>query len=69
MNPGMFGIGRHGGITVVLAGDAAGLLYGLHDAGPPRRGGLRGPDDSSWDLPVNPIRMLDHWDNIGASTR
>ena len=33
-------------------------------AGPPRGGGLRRPDDVVWDLPVNEIRMLDHWDNV-----
>ena len=66
MNPGMFGLGRSRGITVVLAGDAAGLLYGLHEL--VRRGAaaFEGPDDLVWDLPVNEIRMLDHWDNMGS---
>ncbi|WP_456823501.1 alpha-glucuronidase [Cellulomonas sp. P5_E12] len=63
MNPGMFGIGRHGGIAVVLAGDAAGLLYGLHAMVRRGEAAFGGPDDLLWDLPINGIRMLDHWDN------
>ncbi|NUU15955.1 alpha-glucuronidase [Cellulomonas humilata] len=63
MSPGMFGLARHDGRTVVVAGDAAGLLYGLHEL--VRRGApaLTCPDDVVWDLPVHQVRMLDHWDN------
>ena len=65
LNPGMFGLGRHrrpygrrgsrrrracstGCTRWSVGGETA----------------FTGPDDFVWDLPVNPVRMLDHWDNI-----
>lgn len=63
LNPGMFGLGRHRGRTIVVSADAAGLLYGLHALVRRGEAAFSGPDDFVWDLPVNPIRMLDHWDN------
>ena len=53
MNPGMFGLARHDARTVVVAGDAAGLLYGLHELVRRGEAALTGPDDFVWDLPVN----------------
>ncbi|AEE47382.1 alpha-glucuronidase [Cellulomonas fimi] len=63
-NPGMFTTVRRGGRTVVAAADAAGLLHGLHDLVRRGESAFTGPDDVSVDLPVNGIRMLDHWDNV-----
>lgn len=55
---------RAGGTTVVVAGGAAGLLYGLHDV--VRSGDAAFGDDAAvtTSRPVAPVRMLDHWDNI-----
>jgi alpha-glucuronidase len=64
LNPGMFGLGRHRGRTIVVSADAAGLLYGLHALVRRGEAAVTGPDDFVWDLPVNEIRMLDHWDNM-----
>lgn len=63
-NPGMFTTVRRGGRTVVAAADAAGLLYGLHDLVRRGEAAFTGPDDLTVDLPVNDVRMLDHWDNV-----
>ncbi|MBO3102012.1 alpha-glucuronidase [Cellulomonas fengjieae] len=63
LSPGMFGLGRHRGRTVVVAADAAGLLYGLHAMVRRGEAALSGLDDFVWDLPVSSVRMLDHWDN------
>ncbi|GIG40245.1 alpha-glucuronidase [Cellulomonas phragmiteti] len=55
---------RTGGVTVVVAGDATGLLHGLHDvvrAGEAAFGADHPPVVSR---PLAPVRMLDHWDNI-----
>ena len=55
---------RAGGTTVVVAGGATGLLHGLHDV---VRLGEAAFDDRHvdvTDLPVAPVRMLDHWDNV-----
>ena len=64
LSPGMFGLGRHRGRTIVVAADAAGLLYGLHALVRRGEATFSAPDDFLWDLPVNGIRMLDHWDNV-----
>jgi alpha-glucuronidase len=59
-----FVVGRRGGVTTVRAGGDAGLLHGLHHV--VRRGeGAFGADhgDESH-APVQPVRMLDHWDNM-----
>src|SRR5699024_1287346 len=61
-----FGIERHDGRAVLLAGDATGLLYGVHALVRRGEAAFTGPDDVLWDLPVNPIRMLDHWDNVAV---
>lgn len=61
-----FEVTRDGQVLVVRAGDGPGLLYGLHHVvrhgeaaftGSPT--GLLGRHE-----PVQPIRMLDHWDNL-----
>jgi len=55
---------RTGGVTVVEAGAATGLLHGLHDvvrAGEAAFGADHAPVTSR---PVAPVRMLDHWDNM-----
>ncbi|WNB87413.1 alpha-glucuronidase [Cellulomonas sp. ATA003] len=68
---------RRDGVTVVLGGEGAGLLYGLHHL--VRRGAAAGvaagrtvPDAGEAAVerhaPAQPIRMLDHWDNIAADT-
>ncbi|MCZ2822692.1 alpha-glucuronidase [Modestobacter sp. VKM Ac-2977] len=68
-----FLVTRHGDTTVVLAGGGPGLLYGLHhllrlghrafEDGPAEAGGLVTRQE-----PAQPIRMLDHWDNLAADS-
>jgi alpha-glucuronidase len=59
-----FALARRGGVTVVLAGGPAGLLYGLFHVV------RRGESAFGADHPVQPHvpatrrRMLNHWDNI-----
>ncbi|GEK20315.1 alpha-glucuronidase [Cellulomonas xylanilytica] len=64
MRSGAFTVERQDGTTVVVAADAAGLLYGLHAL--VRRGedAFSGSHQVVRDQPVNGIRMLDHWDNM-----
>jgi len=63
-SPDMFVRVRAAGTTVVVAGDATGLLYGMHDV--VRLGETAFGDCAIdvTDLPVAPVRMLDHWDNV-----
>ncbi|AWS43411.1 alpha-glucuronidase [Streptosporangium sp. 'caverna'] len=59
-----FVIARSGGVTVVLADEAAGLLHGLFHVvrlGEPAFGAARPPEHHR---PAMPRRMLDHWDNV-----
>lgn len=63
LGPGMFGLARTGRAAVVVSGDAAGLLYGLHALVRRGEAAFSGPPDVEWDLPGQPVRMLDHWDN------
>jgi len=55
---------RTAGTTVVVAGDATGLLYGLHDVVRLGETAFGDCDIDVTDLPAAPVRMLDHWDNI-----
>lgn len=63
LGPGGFGLGRIRRRTVVVSGDATGLLYGLHALVRRGEAAFTEPDDVVWDLPGHPVRMLDHWDN------
>ena len=64
LQDGMFGIGRPRGVTTVLAAPGAALLYGLHALVRQGEVAFDGDDDLLWELPIQPIRMLDHWDNV-----
>ncbi|MEW9531738.1 alpha-glucuronidase [Microbispora sp. NPDC049125] len=59
-----FLIARHDGVTVVLADEPAGLLYGLFHVvrlGKPAFGAARPLERHR---PAMRLRMLDHWDNV-----
>lgn len=61
-----FVIARHDGVTVVLADEPAGLLYGLFHVvrlGAPAFGAARSVEHHR---PAIRRRMLDHWDNVGV---
>jgi len=64
LQDGMFGIGRPTGVTTVLAAPGAALLYGLHALVRQGEAAFVGNDELLWDLPSQPVRMLDHWDNV-----
>lgn len=67
--PDGFLVVRHGGVTVVLAGDGAGLLHGLHHVQRQGEAAFAVADaDVELHEPAQTIRMLDHWDNIAADT-
>lgn len=64
LTPEMFVRHHAAGTTVVVAGAATGLLYGLHDVVRLGEAAFGGDEPGVRDLPVAPVRMLDHWDNI-----
>jgi len=53
-----------GGATVVVAGGATGLLYGLHDVVRSGQDAFVGDRPTTTSRPAAPVRMLDHWDNV-----
>ncbi|UZN02675.1 alpha-glucuronidase [Cellulomonas sp. S1-8] len=55
---------RTGGVTVVVAGDATGLLHGLHDVVRTGESAFGADHPPVVSRPGSPVRMLDHWDNI-----
>ncbi|RCK69111.1 alpha-glucuronidase [Desertihabitans brevis] len=60
--PGRWVTARRSGVTVVVGDDPAALLHGAFAL-------LRRPlldGDVVGEAPAHPVRMLDHWDNIGA---
>lgn len=63
LGPEDFAVARRDGVTAVVAGGGAGLLYGwFHLA---RSGALDGPDTPAARYqPAHALRMLDHWDNM-----
>ncbi|WP_250444620.1 alpha-glucuronidase [Actinotalea sp. C106] len=56
--------GRRDGRTAVVAGGSRALLYGLHDLVRAGEEAFTVDQPMTWDLPIQPIRMLDHWDNL-----
>ncbi|MDH2425317.1 alpha-glucuronidase [Sphaerisporangium sp. TRM90804] len=59
-----FVIGRRDGVTVVLADDAAGLLYGLFHVVRLGEGAFGAARPVEHHRPAMRRRMLDHWDNV-----
>ncbi|MEU6715754.1 alpha-glucuronidase [Nonomuraea sp. NPDC046802] len=57
-------LARHDGVTVVLADDPAGLLYGFFHVVRLGEPAFRGPRATEHHRPAVHRRMLDHWDNI-----
>ncbi|WP_298456176.1 alpha-glucuronidase [uncultured Cellulomonas sp.] len=60
---------RRDGVTVVMAGDGTGLLHGwwhLVRAGEAAFARTEAPVERH--EPLQPVRMLDHWDNLAADT-
>ncbi|MDM7854656.1 alpha-glucuronidase [Cellulomonas alba] len=64
LQDGMFAVGRQDGVAVVVAAPGAALLYGMHALVRHGERAFEGPDELLWDLPVQDVRMLDHWDNV-----
>lgn len=62
--PGTFGVLREHGTTTVLGLDAPGLLHGLHHLVRAGAAAFDGDAPLTWHAPTNPLRMLDHWDNV-----
>ncbi|WP_182112245.1 MULTISPECIES: alpha-glucuronidase [unclassified Actinotalea] len=61
-----FEVTREDDVVVVRAGGGPGLLYGLHHLVRHAAGGAPGPGFLGRHEPVEPIRMLDHWDNLSV---
>lgn len=59
-----FALARSGGVTVVLAGGPAGLLYGLFHLVRLGEAAVRGERAVERHRPAMRLRMLDHWDNV-----
>ncbi|HEY0119651.1 MAG TPA: alpha-glucuronidase [Cellulomonas sp.] len=59
-----FTIGREGAVTTVHADGPAGLLYALHHVVRLGDTAFAGAFATRRHVPSQPIRMLDHWDNI-----
>lgn len=59
-----FVVGRHDAVTNVRAGSPAGLLHGLHHVVRLGEAAFADDLDERRVVPVNGIRMLDHWDNV-----
>ncbi|GGO22081.1 xylan alpha-(1-_2)-glucuronosidase [Microbispora rosea subsp. aerata] len=57
-------LARRDGVTVVLADDAAGLLYGLFHVVRLGERAFAGERDVEHHRPAMRRRMLDHWDNV-----
>ncbi|MEU4744691.1 hypothetical protein AB0G02_30105 [Actinosynnema sp. NPDC023658] len=63
-DPEAFVVGRAGTTTVVRATGGAGLLYGLHHVVRLGESAFRGAAEPQRHAPRQPVRMLDHWDNV-----
>jgi alpha-glucuronidase len=61
-----FTFARRDGVTVVLAGDPAGLLYGLFHVVRLGEAAFGADRPAERHRPATRRRMLDHWDNIDA---
>ncbi|WP_223167755.1 alpha-glucuronidase [Nonomuraea sp. SYSU D8015] len=57
-------LARRDGVTVVLADDPAGLLYGFYHVMRLGEAAFEGERPAERHRPANGRRMLDHWDNI-----
>ncbi|WP_309115230.1 alpha-glucuronidase [Saccharothrix sp.] len=65
-DPEAFVVGRAGTTTVVRAIDGVGLLYGLHHVVRLGEAAFTGAAEAERHAPRQPVRMLDHWDNVDA---
>ncbi|MFD0205522.1 MULTISPECIES: alpha-glucuronidase [Saccharothrix] len=63
-DPEAFVVGRSGSTTVVRAIDGVGLLYGFHHVVRLGEAAFTGEARARRHAPRQPVRMLDHWDNI-----
>ena len=63
-DPEAFVVGRSGTTTVVRAVDGVGLLYGFHHVVRQGEAAFAGEVPARRHAPRQPVRMLDHWDNI-----
>ncbi|MEV8443890.1 alpha-glucuronidase [Actinosynnema sp. NPDC051121] len=63
-DPEAFVVGRAGTTTVVRAIDGAGLLYGFHHVVRQGESAFTDPAEPRRHAPRQPVRMLDHWDNV-----
>ncbi|MFE2754769.1 alpha-glucuronidase [Actinosynnema sp. NPDC059335] len=63
-DPEAFVVGRSGTTTLVRAIDGVGLLYGFHHVVRQGESAFRGEAAPERHAPRQPVRMLDHWDNI-----
>ncbi|MFD1147061.1 alpha-glucuronidase [Saccharothrix hoggarensis] len=63
-DPEAFVVGREGTTTVVRAVDGVGLLYGFHHVVRQGESAFTGDGEARRHAPRQPIRMLDHWDNV-----
>ena len=59
-----FALARRGGVTVVVADEPAGLLYGLFHAVRLGESAFARPRAVERHRPATALRMLDHWDNV-----
>ncbi|XVV00910.1 alpha-glucuronidase [Actinosynnema sp. CA-248983] len=63
-DPEAFVVGRAGATTVVRATGGPGLLYGFHHVVRQGEAAFTGEAEPRRHAPRQPVRMLDHWDNI-----
>ncbi|TQM78310.1 alpha-glucuronidase [Saccharothrix saharensis] len=63
-DPEAFVVGRAGTTTVVRAVDGPGLLYGFHHVVRLGESAFAGEAPPKRHAPRQPVRMLDHWDNV-----
>ncbi|MFI9007524.1 alpha-glucuronidase [Actinosynnema sp. NPDC053489] len=63
-DPEAFSVGRSGGTTRVRATGGVGLLYGLHHVVRQGEAAFTGAAPPARHAPRQPLRMLDHWDNL-----
>ncbi|GIJ79801.1 alpha-glucuronidase [Micromonospora phaseoli] len=64
LGPEGFAVARHGEVTVVLAEEPAGLLYGLFEVVRLGEAAFGPPYPARAHRPAMRRRMLDHWDNV-----
>lgn len=61
-----FALARRDGVTVVLAQEPAGLLYGLFHLVRLGEAAFTGERPIEHHRPAMPLRMVDHWDNVAV---